>query len=93
MKKLYECNIKMKTHHDFGGIKNGKVVIRNLFSHEKEEMDQWDSIVLSLGRVPNIELYEEIKDLAPVVKPIGDCLAPRTIEEATLEGQLAILKM
>ncbi len=93
MKKLYELNITIKAHHDFGGIKNGKVVIRNLFTYKTEEVDNYEIIVLSLGRVPNIELYEEIKNLAPFVSQIGDCLAPRTIEEATLEGLLTALQI
>ena len=93
MKRLYELNITMKAHHDFGGIKNGNVVVRNLFTHKKEEVDNYEIVVLSVGRVPNIELYEEIKNLAPTVSQIGDCLAPRTIEEATLEGLLAAVNI
>ncbi|WP_318508695.1 hypothetical protein [Bacillus sp. T3] len=56
-------------------------------------MEEWDSVVLSLGRVPNTELFEQLKDLAPEVKQIGDCLAPRTIEEATYEGMIAALNL
>ena len=93
MKKLYELNITMKAHHDFGGIKNGNIVVRNLFTHKKVEVNNYDTVVLSVGRVPNIELYEEIKNLAPTVSQIGDCLAPRTIEEATLEGLLAAVNI
>ncbi|NYF24377.1 FAD-dependent oxidoreductase [Sporosarcina sp. JAI121] len=93
MKKLYQLNITMKAHHDFGGIINGNVVVRNLFTHKREEMENHKIIVLSVGRVPNTELYEEIKNLAPTVSQIGDCLAPRTIEEATLEGLLAAVNI
>lgn len=93
MKKIYELNITFKVHHDFGGIKNGNVITRNLFTHSIEEVDNFEMIVLSLGRVPNIELYEEIKSLVPFVSQIGDCLAPRTIEEATLEGLLTALQI
>lgn len=93
MKKLYGLNITLKAHHDFGGIKDGHVIVRNLFTHSIEEMDNYERIVLSVGRVPNVELYEEIKGLVPLVSQIGDCLAPRTIEEATLEGFLAALNI
>jgi hypothetical protein len=40
-----------------------------------------------------VELYEQIKDLAPEVYQIGDCLAPRTLEEATYEGMMISLKL
>jgi 2,4-dienoyl-CoA reductase-like NADH-dependent reductase (Old Yellow Enzyme family)/thioredoxin reductase len=93
LKKLYQLNIKMIPHYDLGEIKNNQVVIRNLFSYEKETIENWDSIVLSQGRVPNVELYEEIKHSASEVYQIGDCLAPRTIEEATFEGFMTSLQI
>jgi hypothetical protein len=56
-------------------------------------MENWDSIILSHGRVPNSELYEQMKKLAPEVWQIGDCLSPRTIEEATFEGMSISLRL
>lgn len=93
LKKLYQLKVKMIPHYDLGEIKDDEAVIRNLFSYEKESIKDWDSIVLSLGRVPNVELYEQIKVLAPEVWQIGDCLAPRTLEEATYEGFMVSLRV
>lgn len=93
MKRLYKAHVKMVTHHDFGGIKEDKAMARNLFTHETLELENWDHIILAYGRVPNVELYEEIKNLAPSIYQIGDCLAPRTIEEATTEGLETILNL
>ncbi|WNF31519.1 FAD-dependent oxidoreductase [Aeribacillus composti] len=93
LKKLYQLNVKMKPHYDLGEINDDQVVIRNLFSYEKEMIENWDTIVLSLGRVPNSELYEQIKHLVPQVWQIGDCLAPRTLEEATYEGFMTSLHL
>jgi 2,4-dienoyl-CoA reductase-like NADH-dependent reductase (Old Yellow Enzyme family)/thioredoxin reductase len=93
LKKLYQLNIKMIPHYDLGEIKNNQVIIRNLFSYEKETLENWDSIVLSQGRVPNVELYEKIKHSASEVYQIGDCLAPRTLEEATFEGYMTSLQI
>lgn len=90
MKELYEKDIKMVTHHDFGGTNGRNVIVRNLFTHESQE-EYWNRVVLSVGRVPDTEFYEEIKNLAPEVIQIGDSLAPRTIEEATHEGFFSIL--
>lgn len=93
MKKLYEVNVKMECHKDFGGIQDGKVLVRNLFSHEIEEIENWDAVVLSYGRIPNLELYEQVKHIVPEVYQIGDCLTSRTIEEATTEGLVTALKL
>lgn len=93
MKRLYEERIEFITHHDFGGMSEYGVVARNLFTHESIELGSFDYVVLAAGRVPNIALFEEIKDAAPFVAQIGDCLAPRTIEEATLEGLEAAVQI
>lgn len=92
MKRLEKLNIEMIANHDFGGIDNGEVIVRNLFTHEQQKRE-WDRVVLSVGRTPNVSLYEEIKDLGPIVHQIGDCLAPRTIEEATHEGLFTVLNL
>lgn len=91
LKRLYKLNVNLLPHYDFGGIRDDQVIIRNLFTHEMKMVKDWDTVVLSLGRVPNIELFEQVKDLAPYVRQIGDCLAPRTIEEATYEGLISAL--
>ncbi|CEH32205.1 hypothetical protein AM501_14270 [Aneurinibacillus migulanus] len=93
LKKLYQLKVQLRPHYDFGGIHDGRVIIRNLFTYDKDELTDWDTVVLSLGRVPNIELYEQVKGLAPVVRQIGDCLAPRTLEEATYEGMMSALNI
>jgi thioredoxin reductase len=93
LKKLYTLKVTLLPHFDFGGITQERVILRNLFTHEAEQIGDWDTIVLSMGRVPNTELYEEVKGSAPVVRQIGDCLAPRTLEEATFEGMMAALEI
>ncbi|WP_158094992.1 oxidoreductase [Gottfriedia luciferensis] len=93
LKKLYQLKVDVRPHFDFGGIHNNQVKLRNLFTHESELINEWDTIVLATGRVPNYELYEKVKGMAPVVKQIGDCLAPRTIEEATYEGLTSALEI
>ncbi|OUM84668.1 MAG: hypothetical protein BAA01_05890 [Bacillus thermozeamaize] len=93
LKRLYSLNVKLLPHFDFGGICNDRVILRNLFSYETEQIEDWDTVVLSYGRVPNVELYEQIKGIAPIVKQVGDCLAPRTLEEAVYEGYVAALEI
>jgi len=93
LNKLYTQKVAMIPHHDFAGIRDDRLVMRNMFSHEVTLVDDWDTVVLSYGRVPNVELYESVKQAAPVVKQIGDCLAPRTLEEAVYEGYVAALEL
>ena len=48
--------------------------------------DEMDTLVLALGHTPNIALEESLTDYTGDVVAVGDCLAPRTVEEAVLEG-------
>jgi hypothetical protein len=48
-----------------------------------------DVLALSLGRVPNDELAEELRRHGLRVLEAGDCQSPRSIEEAILEGTMA----
>ncbi|VFA91248.1 NADH oxidase [Nocardia farcinica] len=48
-----------------------------------------DTIVLATGRVAADELYLELKQTVPNVHRIGDCVAPRKIDHAIYEGELA----
>ena len=52
-----------------------------------------EHVILAVGRIPNTELFETIKNMAPYVAQIGDCLAPRTIEEATWEGLTTVTQI
>ncbi|MFJ7306273.1 FAD-dependent oxidoreductase [Peribacillus frigoritolerans] len=93
LKKLYNLNVHSFPHYDIGTIKENHVVIRNLFTQQKQELTNWDSIFLSLGRIPNTELFEEMKGHARIVKQIRDCLGPRTIEEATHDGMMGVISL
>lgn len=61
----------------------GHHVTLNLFNHEVQTLEEWNTVVLSLGRIPSVELFESLRNKVPKSYQIGDCLAPRTIEEAT----------
>jgi hypothetical protein len=48
-----------------------------------------DAVVLASGRVPEDSLAPELRALGIAVAEAGDCIAPRSLEEAVLEGTLA----
>jgi 2,4-dienoyl-CoA reductase-like NADH-dependent reductase (Old Yellow Enzyme family)/thioredoxin reductase len=51
-------------------------------------LENTDSVVMCLGHTPDARLEDALQALRPPfdVKIIGDCLAPRTAEEAILDG-------
>ncbi len=53
----------------------------------------FDSIVISLGSIPNDELVESLKGKVPEVYVVGDASKPREVMEAVLEGEELALKI
>ncbi len=58
------------------------------YSGEFLEFDGYDSIVLVVGNQPEDDLYLRLKGKLQELYRIGDCVAPRMIDMALLEGQL-----
>ncbi len=59
--------------------------MQHSITDEAMTFEQIDTLALSLGHQRVDGLIEELKGIAPIY-PIGDCLAPRTAEEAILDG-------
>jgi len=76
-----------KHHVDMGGVKAAIEERKKTTSHRNTLVAELDAdvLVLALGRVP-------VEVSAPPGIPVeraGDCLSPRSLEEAVLEGTLA----
>jgi hypothetical protein len=73
--------VRIIHHHE---LASGPV-LRNVFAPELTVPVEADAVVLALGRVP---VTVEPPPGLPV-ESAGDCLSPRSLEEAVLEGTLA----
>ena len=62
------------------------VYLQHTVSEQPILIEGVDTLVLSQGHAPVAGLLEELEDYDAQVIGIGDCLAPRTAEEAVLEG-------
>jgi 2,4-dienoyl-CoA reductase-like NADH-dependent reductase (Old Yellow Enzyme family)/thioredoxin reductase len=81
LQRLYRAGVRILHHHELDA--EGR--LRNVFAPELVAEIDADEVVLALGRVP-VEV-----DPPPGVpcERAGDCLSPRSLEEAVLEGTLA----
>jgi 2,4-dienoyl-CoA reductase-like NADH-dependent reductase (Old Yellow Enzyme family)/thioredoxin reductase len=87
--RLYRAGVALAQHLELVGAKGGRVQFRNLFAPEVETAFAADLLVLALGRVPERSLAEGLVGQGIEVREAGDCLSPRSAEEAILEGTLA----
>jgi 2,4-dienoyl-CoA reductase-like NADH-dependent reductase (Old Yellow Enzyme family)/thioredoxin reductase len=87
--RLYRAGVRLEHHIELAGAEDSHVRFRNLFAPDLESRLAADLLVLALGRVPEHGLAERLEARGLEVHEAGDCLSPRSIEEAILEGTLA----
>ena len=91
--RLYRARVEIVHHLDLVAAEPGAVRFRNLFAPDLETALPADLLVLALGRVPERHLVDDLAALDLAVEEVGDCLSPRSAEEAVLEGTLAARRL
>jgi mycofactocin system FadH/OYE family oxidoreductase 2 len=71
------------------GIDGGSVTVFNLYTGAPDTIEGVDTVVLATGPSANDNLYFELKGEVENMHRIGDCLAPRKLDHAIYEGELA----
>jgi pyruvate/2-oxoglutarate dehydrogenase complex dihydrolipoamide dehydrogenase (E3) component len=87
--RFYRAGIRIEHHLEPVTAEAGRAWFRNLFAPEIVSSLPADVLVLALGRVPERELAGQLRARGLTVTEAGDCLSPRSAEEAVLEGTLA----
>ena len=93
LQRLYRAGVEIRMHLVLGGVADGVACFGNAFAPELETTIDADWLILALGRVPNDTLAPELAAAGMTVEEAGDCLSPRSLEEAVLEGTLAARRL
>jgi pyruvate/2-oxoglutarate dehydrogenase complex dihydrolipoamide dehydrogenase (E3) component len=88
--RLDELGVEI-LHHTELAVQEGKLTLRHVFSGRSEALPDTATLVLAQGRQPADELWAELERHPGAVRA-GDVLGPRTLEEAVLEGTLAVIR-
>ncbi len=83
--RLDELGVEILHHHELTA--DGE--LRHVFSGRRRSLPDAHALVLAQGRVPADELWSELES-HPCAVRAGDVLGPRTLEEAVLEGTMAV---
>jgi 2,4-dienoyl-CoA reductase-like NADH-dependent reductase (Old Yellow Enzyme family)/thioredoxin reductase len=70
-------------------LRPGAVAFVNVFSHRPVLVEGVDTLVMSAGRSARNDLHDSLVAAGVAVERAGDCLGPRSFEEAIREGTLA----
>ncbi|MFN8224426.1 MAG: FAD-dependent oxidoreductase [Gaiellales bacterium] len=93
LQRLYRSGIDLRLHLSLAGATDTAAVFGNTFAPELETELETDWLVLALGRVPEVSPARVLRALGLAVAEAGDCLSPRSFEEAVLEGALAVQQL
>jgi mycofactocin system FadH/OYE family oxidoreductase 2 len=67
-----------------GGL---RVKARDIYTNETILLDGYDTVVLDVGNTVDDDLYHQLKGQVKEVYRTGDCVAPRGIDMAIIEGR------
>ena len=68
-------------------IDGSKVKARDIYTNEPILFEGYDTIVLDMGNMVDDRLYRQLKGQVKELYRAGDCVAPRGIDMAILEGR------
>jgi 2,4-dienoyl-CoA reductase-like NADH-dependent reductase (Old Yellow Enzyme family)/thioredoxin reductase len=90
MARLARAGVNVIAGQQLDGASGGTVQLRNLYAPELASELAASSLVLALGRAPEDGLARELTARGIPFVAAGDCRSPRGLEEAVLEGTLAV---
>ncbi len=87
--RLYRLGVEIMPHLRLFGSDADTVYLQNTLTDEAVIVEDVDTLVLSLGQQAYNPLETPLRTAGVQLSVIGDCLLPRTAEEAVYEGMLA----
>ncbi len=87
--RLLSKGLEYRLNSWASAIEGNRVSIFNLYTGQGGVLEDVDTVVLAAGSKPNDELYFALKGSVGNLHRIGDCLAPRKLDHAIYEGELA----
>ncbi|MGI9372403.1 MAG: FAD-dependent oxidoreductase [Hyphomicrobiales bacterium] len=84
--RLHKLGVTIKTHARLFGADEDSAYFQDTLTEEPIILENIDTVVLALGHRANTALEDKLHDLDIKITVIGDCVTPRSAEEAVYEG-------
>ncbi len=91
--RLHKLGVEMLPYLRLYGADADTVYLQHIMSSEAVLCEGVDTLVLCQGHVPADRLEQQVRQLGIEHHLVGDCISPRTAEEAVLEGFRAGLRV
>ncbi|MDQ6594909.1 oxidoreductase [Bacillus salipaludis] len=86
LSKLHLLEVKMTPQYNLHRVEAANITFENIYTGQMLVRNQVDTLVLATGNQQVVDIYYQLKGSVPSLHRIGDCMLPRTVEEAILEG-------
>jgi 2,4-dienoyl-CoA reductase-like NADH-dependent reductase (Old Yellow Enzyme family) len=86
MARLLKAGVEIIAYARLFGADADTVYLQHVVSTQPIVLEGVDTLVVSFGQQSNLGLEDELRDFDIETHIIGDCLTPRTAEEAVLDG-------
>lgn len=87
--RLFAKGVTLTPHTELRAVEGSTVVVANVYSGAERRIEGVDTVVLAMGSRSTDGLYRALKGRVPQLHAAGDCVAPRGVHHALLEGTRA----
>jgi hypothetical protein len=87
--KLHRLGVQVIPYARLFGVDGESAYLAHIVTGEPIVLGDVDTVVLAAGQAPVTSLEQELAPLGVELHLAGDCLAPRSAEEAVYEGLMA----
>jgi len=91
--KLHTAGVEITPYARLFGVDADTAYLTHTITGEAMIFEGVDSVILAYGAASDTSLEDALSDLNITIHLAGDCLSPRTAEEAVLEGMRAALAL
>ncbi|MFC5277985.1 FAD-dependent oxidoreductase [Halorubrum rubrum] len=83
---LYSEGVILTPHHRVDAVEADEIVLQNVFNDDRERRDSVDTVVFAHGGNADYEQYRALSGTDVSIHRVGDCWAPRSLDEAVWEA-------
>lgn len=87
--KLHDLGVEIIPYARIYGVDSNSAYLTHIVTGKAIECEDVDTVVMAHGHAPDTALEDELESSGVEVHLVGDCLSPRTAEEAVYEGFMA----
>jgi len=79
--------MQLTADHFLGSLGPNSATIINNYTGQPRQLENVALVVLATPQAANVELYQQLQGKVQQLYRIGDCIAPRRVENAILDGE------